>query len=86
MHPNSQLSPAVLLNSKDKSVLLSRCCLEPMCLPTATCQTQGTDTDALDYALNRAIDAWYNDKPWFRSLQKRVMEQASDHSPIVTFL
>jgi len=35
----------------------------------------GTDTDALDYALNRAIDAWYNDKAWFRSLQKKVMEQ-----------
>jgi len=35
----------------------------------------GTDGGALDYAMNRAIDAWYNDKKWFRSLQKRVMEQ-----------
>ncbi|GLC71233.1 hypothetical protein PLESTF_001092900 [Pleodorina starrii] len=35
----------------------------------------GTDGGALDYALNRAIDAWYNDRSWFRSLQKRVMEQ-----------
>ncbi|EFJ40335.1 hypothetical protein VOLCADRAFT_99865 [Volvox carteri f. nagariensis] len=35
----------------------------------------GTDGGALDYALNRAIDAWYNDRAWFRGLQKRVMEQ-----------
>lgn len=35
----------------------------------------GTDTGDLDYALNRGIDAWYNDRAWFRSLQKRVMEQ-----------
>ncbi|GIL88159.1 hypothetical protein Vretimale_14076 [Volvox reticuliferus] len=35
----------------------------------------GTDGGALDYALNRAIDAWYNDRAWFHSLQKRVMEQ-----------
>uniref|UniRef100_A0A7R9VX43 starch synthase n=1 Tax=Chlamydomonas euryale TaxID=1486919 RepID=A0A7R9VX43_9CHLO len=36
---------------------------------------EGTDEGALDYALNRAIDAWYNDNGWFRGLQKRVMEQ-----------
>jgi hypothetical protein len=36
---------------------------------------QGTDAGALDYALNRAIDAWYNDRAWFHSLQRRVMEQ-----------
>uniref|UniRef100_A0A7S3R3Z4 starch synthase n=1 Tax=Dunaliella tertiolecta TaxID=3047 RepID=A0A7S3R3Z4_DUNTE len=36
---------------------------------------EGTDPPALDYALNRAIDAWYNDRPWFHSLQRRVMEQ-----------
>lgn len=36
---------------------------------------QGTDEGALDYALNRAIDAWYNDRQWFRGLQRRVMEQ-----------
>lgn len=36
---------------------------------------QGTDEGALDYALNRAIDAWYNDRAWFHGLQKRVMEQ-----------
>ncbi|KXZ44911.1 hypothetical protein GPECTOR_61g864 [Gonium pectorale] len=35
----------------------------------------GTDGGALDYALNRAIDAWYNDRAWFHSLQRRVMEQ-----------
>ncbi|KAG1673855.1 hypothetical protein FOA52_012880 [Chlamydomonas sp. UWO 241] len=36
---------------------------------------EGTDEGALDYALNRAIDAWYNDKEWFHGLQKRIMEQ-----------
>ncbi|KDD72457.1 hypothetical protein H632_c3319p0 [Helicosporidium sp. ATCC 50920] len=36
---------------------------------------EGTDTGALDYALNRALDAWYTDKPWFHKLQKRIMEQ-----------
>jgi len=36
---------------------------------------EGTDPDALDYALNRAIDAWYNDPEWIRSLQQRVMTQ-----------
>ncbi|KAG2492408.1 hypothetical protein HYH03_009353 [Edaphochlamys debaryana] len=35
----------------------------------------GTDAGALDYAMNRAIDAWYNDRAWFHSLQQRVMEQ-----------
>lgn len=30
---------------------------------------------ALDYALNRAIDTWYNDRACFHGLQKRVMEQ-----------
>jgi hypothetical protein len=27
------------------------------------------DEGGLDYALNRAIDAFYNDKTWFRALQ-----------------
>eukprot|EP00890_Picochlorum_soloecismus_P001226 jgi/Picsp_1/2103/NSC_05568-R1_glycosyltransferase family 5 protein len=36
---------------------------------------EGTDPGALDYALNRAIDAWYNDPEWIRSLQQRVMTQ-----------
>ncbi|CAG9465646.1 unnamed protein product [Pedinophyceae sp. YPF-701] len=35
----------------------------------------GTDPGALDYAMNRALDAYYNDQEWLRSLQKRVMEQ-----------
>ncbi|PNW82516.1 hypothetical protein CHLRE_06g282000v5 [Chlamydomonas reinhardtii] len=35
----------------------------------------GTDGGALDYAMNRAIDAWYNDRAWFHSLQRRIMEQ-----------
>ena len=25
--------------------------------------------------MNRAIDAWYNDRAWFHGLQKRIMEQ-----------
>jgi len=36
---------------------------------------EGTDPGALDYALNRALDAWYNDRAWFTSLQERVMRQ-----------
>ena len=36
---------------------------------------EGTDEGALDYALNRALDAYYNDRSWFRSLQQRVMRQ-----------
>lgn len=52
-------------NNSDKSDLLS---LLTRC-------AQGTDGGALDYALNRAIDAWYNDRAWFHSLQQRVMEQ-----------
>jgi len=36
---------------------------------------EGTDTGAEDWALNRALDAFWNDRPWFRSLQKRVMQQ-----------
>jgi starch synthase len=36
---------------------------------------EGTDEGALDYALNRALDAYYNDRSWFRSLQERVMKQ-----------
>jgi hypothetical protein len=47
--------------------LLSHRCA---CLPL-----QGTDDGALDYALNRALDAYYNDRAWFHSLQKRVMLQ-----------
>ncbi|GBF95473.1 glycosyltransferase [Raphidocelis subcapitata] len=34
---------------------------------------EGADAGGLDYALNRAIDAYYNDKAWFRGLQSRVM-------------
>jgi starch synthase len=36
---------------------------------------EGTDPGALDYALNRALDAFYNDQMWFRGLQRRVMLQ-----------
>lgn len=36
---------------------------------------EGTDEGALDWALNRALDTFYNDKEWVHGLQKRVMEQ-----------
>ncbi|RDX77745.1 Soluble starch synthase 3, chloroplastic/amyloplastic, partial [Mucuna pruriens] len=35
----------------------------------------GADTGGVDYALNRAISTWYNDRDWFNTLCKRVMEQ-----------
>ena len=44
-------------------------------LPTAGCALQGSDEGSLDSALNRALDAWYNDRPWFHSLAKRCMLQ-----------
>eukprot|EP00884_Botryococcus_braunii_P007192 jgi/Botrbrau1/16474/Bobra.0142s0068.1 len=36
---------------------------------------EGTDPMALDYALNRALDTYYNDRDWFHSLAQRVMRQ-----------
>ena len=36
---------------------------------------QGTDEGSLDFGLNRAMDAWHNDKAWFQSLAKRCMLQ-----------
>ncbi|OVA11483.1 Glycosyl transferase [Macleaya cordata] len=35
----------------------------------------GADTGGVDYALNRAISAWYDGRDWFNSLCKQVMEQ-----------
>lgn len=35
----------------------------------------GTDGGALDYALDRAVNAFYNDRAWFHSLQARCMDQ-----------
>ncbi|XP_051125428.1 starch synthase 3, chloroplastic/amyloplastic [Andrographis paniculata] len=35
----------------------------------------GADEAGVDYALNRAISAWYDGREWFNSLCKRVMEQ-----------
>ncbi|KAH7569482.1 hypothetical protein ACOSP7_012903 [Xanthoceras sorbifolium] len=35
----------------------------------------GADSAGVDYALNRAISAWYDTRDWFDSLCKRVMEQ-----------
>lgn len=36
---------------------------------------EGTSEGDLDYALDRCIDAYWNDTEWFRSLQARVMRQ-----------
>ena len=41
----------------------------------SSCLLQGTDTASLDYALNRSIDAYYNDREWFHKLAERVMRQ-----------
>ncbi|KAL6197922.1 hypothetical protein ACLB2K_027714 [Fragaria x ananassa] len=35
----------------------------------------GADAGGVDYALNRAISAWYDGRDWFNSLCKTVMEQ-----------
>ncbi|XWS15571.1 hypothetical protein CRYUN_Cryun34aG0012100 [Craigia yunnanensis] len=35
----------------------------------------GADSAGVDYALNRAISAWYDGRDWFYSFCKRVMEQ-----------
>ncbi|XP_042519768.1 starch synthase 3, chloroplastic/amyloplastic-like [Macadamia integrifolia] len=35
----------------------------------------GADNEGVDYALNRAITAWYDCRNWFNSLCKTVMEQ-----------
>mmetsp|Transcript_6307 Transcript_6307/g.21709 ORF Transcript_6307/g.21709 Transcript_6307/m.21709 type:complete len:156 (+) Transcript_6307:132-599(+) len=35
----------------------------------------GADPEGMDYALNRAIDAWYNDRKWYASLQASNMRQ-----------
>ncbi|RVW45970.1 Soluble starch synthase 3, chloroplastic/amyloplastic [Vitis vinifera] len=35
----------------------------------------GADSVGVDYALNRAISAWYDGRDWFNSLCKQVMEQ-----------
>jgi starch synthase len=36
---------------------------------------EGTDTSGLDYALNRALSLWYNDRGWWNGLAGRVMQQ-----------
>lgn len=35
---------------------------------------EGTDSGGLDYALNRAISTWYNDRAFFRELMLRCMQ------------
>ncbi len=36
---------------------------------------ESTDPAGLDYALNRALSAWYSDRPWWEALVGRVMQQ-----------
>ncbi|KAK3275240.1 starch synthase [Cymbomonas tetramitiformis] len=36
---------------------------------------EGADEGSLNYALDRCLDAFYNDRDWFHGLQRRVMEQ-----------
>jgi starch synthase len=36
---------------------------------------EGTDAGGLEYALDRALDSYYNDRAWFRKFQERIMRQ-----------
>ena len=36
---------------------------------------EGTDIGGLEYALDRALDTYYNDRIWFRQFQERIMRQ-----------
>jgi starch synthase len=47
----------------------------PLCEIRSVAGVQGTDGGALDYALNRALDAYYNDRAWFYGLAARIMRQ-----------
>ena len=43
--------------------------LAPLCINTITHYSlQNPDEEGLDYALNRALDTWYNDRDWLISL------------------
>ena len=47
----------------------------------------GTEPGDLDYGLNRAIDAYYENREWFEALQARTMEQDwSWNRPAVEYL
>lgn len=55
-------------------------CMSPYTSPAAGLETngfsfEGTDPAGLDYALNRALSAWYSDRPWWNNLASRVMHQ-----------
>jgi len=48
---------------------------------------EGTDEGALNYALDRALDAWYNDRGWFHGLGQRAMRQDwSWNRPAIDYL
>lgn len=47
----------------------------------------GADPDSFNYALDRALDAFYNDREWFRALQQRCMTQDwSWNKPALTYI
>lgn len=47
----------------------------------------GADAGGVDYALNRAITAWYENRDWFNSLCKQVMKQDwSWYQPALDYL
>jgi len=47
----------------------------------------GADASSFNYALDRALDGFYNDRNWFRSLQQRCMTQDwSWNKPALTYI
>eukprot|EP00793_Prasinoderma_coloniale_P005070 PRCOL_00000831-RA len=47
----------------------------------------GTDNEALDYALNRALDAYYDGREWLQDLQRRcLMQDFTWNRPAVEYL
>jgi starch synthase len=46
-----------------------------------------TDTAGMDYALNRAMSAWYSDRGWWNDLAGRIMTQDwSWNSPALDYI
>ncbi|EFN53886.1 hypothetical protein CHLNCDRAFT_136031 [Chlorella variabilis] len=48
---------------------------------------EGMDEGAIDYALNRALSRFFNDRDWWNGLAKRVMQMDwSWNSPALDYL
>lgn len=65
--------------SRRSPELVLRQAPHPACIHTGL-DTNGfsfdsTDTAGMDYALNRALSAWYSDKGFWNDLVTRVMQQ-----------